>query len=81
MSNKRIINLSEMQAKKNGDVTPLRVLDEVQSLLESGDITKLMYISLNSDGNIVAGWSTTDSNELLGMIEIGKQLVLNDVFD
>lgn len=81
MSNKRIVNLSEMQAKKNGDVTPLRVLNEVQSLLEGGDITKLMYISLNSDGNVVAGWSTTDSNELLGMIEVGKQLVLNDVFD
>ena len=81
MSNKRIVTLSEMQAKKNGDVTPLRVLTEVQSLLEGGDITKLMYISLNSDGNVVAGWSTTDSNELLGMIEVGKQLVLNDVFD
>lgn len=81
MSNKRVVNLSEVQAKKNGDVTPLRVLDEVQSLLEAGDITKLMYISLNSDGDVVAGWSTTDSNELLGMIEVGKQLVLNDVFD
>lgn len=77
----RVVNLKEVKAVKNGEITPGGILDIVRTNVDAGNVKSLFYVTIGNDGAITAGWSTTEKAELVGMAEIGKALVVQDVFE
>lgn len=77
----RVVNLKEVKAVKNGEITPGGILDIVRTNVDAGNVKSLFYVTIGNNGEITAGWSTTEKAELVGMAEIGKALVVQDVFE
>lgn len=77
----RVVNLREVKAVKNGEITPGGILDIVRTNVDAGNVKSLFYVTIGNDGAITAGWSTTEKAELVGMDEIGKALVVQDIFE
>ena len=78
---KHVVNLKEAKAAKNGEITPGGILDIVKANVDAGNVKSLFYVTIGNDGEITAGWSTTEKAELVGIAEIGKSLVVQDVFE
>nr|BDD44723.1 hypothetical protein 4 [bacterium] len=77
----KTIDFAEMKSRKNGELTPAYLAENLNSAAEDGKIKKLVYITVNDDGSISCGWSTMSNTETIGLIEIGKQNILVDFGD
>ncbi|SDI15636.1 hypothetical protein SAMN05192534_12355 [Alteribacillus persepolensis] len=55
----------------------LELVEELLEEVKSGNVESVVYSKTDRDGRIETGWSTEISgNEILGMMEIGKQRVI-----
>lgn len=72
------LNFKEMKARKNGEVTPIFLAENLGWATKEGRVEKLIYITVDDDGEIRCGWSNMLNTELFGLIEIAKQNIFDD---
>lgn len=66
---------------ENGEITPKTLLETIQKSVETEDIEAIVYVTKDKNGVIVTGWSVNDLTSVVGMLECGKRLVLDDMYD
>lgn len=74
-------DLNEYRALKQGKVTVKAVVDELAELANKGTIDKVVIVSRMTDGIIHTSFSDTTHIEALGLLEVGKVDVLNDMVE
>lgn len=72
------IDFTEEKARKNGEVTPTFLAENLERATKEGRIKKLVYFTVDDDGVVRCGWSKMTNTELVGLIEIGKQSILDE---
>lgn len=77
----KIIDLKEKKASKNGEITAKALLETILKIVEKGDVEAIVYVTKNKNGVIATGWSVNESTAVIGMLECGKQIVLEDMYE
>lgn len=80
MAEMKVVSLIEEKAKKDGEVTVKSLAEDLMKAIERGEVNSLVLVSTTTDGEIVAGYSNVDNTEILGMLEVGKHIVIDDMF-
>ncbi|MEK5148780.1 hypothetical protein MKX53_17505 [Psychrobacillus sp. FSL K6-4615] len=76
------VELDEFKAKKNGITTPKALVNNLLNhICTSQDIDVVIYITRNNDGEIEIGYSEGQQSEIVGLLETGKTLTINDILD
>ena len=76
------IELNEFKAKKNGITTPKALVNNLLNhICTSQDIDVVIYITRGKDGEVEIGYSEGRQSEIIGLLEIGKTLTINDILD
>lgn len=75
------INLHEKRAERNGELTPKALVESLLTAIERGEVENIIYVVKRQDGEILTGWSQENHLPLLGMLECGKQGVLEDMYE
>ena len=70
-------DMRDLQARKNGDITPKELLRILLNEVNNGEIEELAVVRIFKDGTASSGWSNRNVIELLGMAEILK-IQIND---
>lgn len=65
-------SLNEYRAKKNGEITPLSLIENVKNHIEREDIRELVCITVSNDGTLKVGFSGMNNFYLMGMMEAAK---------
>lgn len=76
-----MIDFAERKAEKNGYVTPKALIEHLLTEIEKGNIETVVYVTLDKDGEIVAGYSADNNAKIVGMTECGKQNIIEDMRD
>lgn len=77
----KVVDFNESKAKKNGEITPKSLIENLLIAIEKGEVESVVYVVKRKDDIIDAGNSTMNSTEVLGLLEVGKQLVINDMYE
>lgn len=72
-----MIDFEEAKQKQERGVTVKELLED--RLMKVDDMDSIVIISTNKDGTIETGFSLESSLESLGMLEVGKQTILNQM--
>ena len=76
------VELNEFKAKKNGITTPKALVNNLLNhICISQDIDVVIYITRNKDGEVEISYSEGNQSEIIGLLEIGKTLTINDILD
>jgi hypothetical protein len=70
-------DMRELQARKNGDITPKELLRILLNEVNDGEIQEIAVVRLFKDGSASSGWTSANALELLGLCEILK-IQIND---
>lgn len=73
-----VIDFKLIKDKRDGKITPEMVLQN--SLDHVDDIDKIVLVIRTKDKEIIYGASEMNQVETLGMLEVGKARVLNDMW-
>ena len=74
-------HIDEYRAKKEGKVTPEMLLKILQHEVETGNIDSIAYVAKRKDGMITSGWTDMLHTEAIGLYEIAKLQVVDDLYD
>lgn len=77
----KVIDFNESKAEKNGVVTPRALIENLLSAIEKGEVESVAYVIKCKDDILKAGNSTMNSTEVIGLFEVGKQLVIDDMYE
>ncbi|WP_152658288.1 hypothetical protein [Oceanobacillus sp. CFH 90083] len=75
------IKFTEKKAEKEGKVTPHYIAHELLDAIEQGDVKQIVCITRNSNDEIIISYSDMLQTASVGLLECGKQLIMNDMFD
>ena len=76
------VELDEFKAKKNGITTPKALVNNLLNhICTSQEVDVVTYITRNKDGEVEIGYSEGRQSEIIGLLEIGKTLTINDILD
>lgn len=74
-------DVNEYRAKKEGRVTPKQILSILEKKINDGEIESLCYVAKTKEGMVHAGWSDMLHTEVVGLLEVGKVEVIQDMYD
>lgn len=74
-----LIDFKEEKSKKGGVVTSESLIKNLLKEVEEGKIQRVVYIALDKNGYYITGHSETNNSTLVGDIEIGKQLIMDEM--
>ena len=77
--NDKMDEIKEFKAKQKGDITPRSLLVVLLNELCSDDIEELVVIRKYKNGDISTGWTTENAVESLGMAEVLKLHVADEI--
>ncbi len=77
--NGKMDEIKEFKAKQKGDITPRSLLVVLLNELCSDDIEELVVIRKYKNGDISTGWTTENAVEALGMAEVLKLHVADEI--
>lgn len=66
------LNFDKYRNEKEGKLTPEMLLEDLGNSVQKHNVTELIYIARDSDGEIFMGYSDMADIELVGLIEYGK---------
>jgi len=76
----KVINFDEKLAEKRNDVKPEVLISHLLEEIKKGEIDSVVYVTKSKDGTINLGFSTMLQTQILGYLEIGKQIVLDEMY-
>lgn len=70
----------EHKAKKEGRTTNKSLVENLLEAINNDKVDFLVYVAKDKSGEIRAGWSESTHLQLLGLLETGKVIVINDMY-
>jgi len=77
----KVTDFIEERAKRKGEITPTHLTENLAWASKEGRIKKIVYFTIDDDKVISGGWSNMTNTELMGLIEIGKRQILEEIKD
>lgn len=77
----KVIDFKESKAKKNGEVTVKSLIEHLLIAIENGTVESVTYVAKNKDGELKVGCNNMSMTEAIGMLECGKQLIIDDMYE
>jgi hypothetical protein len=75
----KIKDFSEYKAKKSGEINPKELIKHLSTAIENGEVQDVVYVAKQPDGYFKVGWSTQVTTEVLGCLEVGKHIIIDDM--
>ena len=76
-----IVNFNERKAMKNGEITVKMVIDNLEEVHEKEGIKTIATVARLDNDEIYISYSNTVTTEVVGLLECGKQQVINDMYE
>lgn len=73
------VELSEHKSKKEGKVTPKRLVENLLAAIERGEVKEVAIVSVGEDELVRAGWSQMPTLKAIGLLEVGKDIMMKDM--
>lgn len=73
--------LNEFRAKKNGQVTPKELVDDLLKALSTREIESIVLVAQTKDGEIKTGWSHMDQLKAIGMLHCAQNEIMSDMYE
>lgn len=77
----KVTDLNEFKAEKSGEVTVKGIIDDLTKGCEQGNIKSIVCVVLSSNDEILLSCNDMEGTEAIGLLECGKQNLLNDMYD
>lgn len=77
----KIVNFDEEKAKKNGELTPKALIEDLLEQINSGNVEQVVYVVKYKDGEVDNGYSHLEQTTVIGLLECGKQLVFDHMYE
>lgn len=77
----KIVDFKESRAKKNGEITPKSLAEDLTLAIEKGEVNNLVYVVLDKENQILVGCNNMPQTVTIGLLECGKQIVINDMYE
>ena len=75
-------NLAEYREKKEGTTSPKTLIKNLNlHLQEFDDVEQIVYVAKQKGGTIVCGHSSDYPTKHIGLLEIGKRLMVDDMLE
>lgn len=75
----KIVSLVDARAERDGTITPQSVIENI--LANISDVKDIVITLRKHDGEVVHAVSTMNHASAVGLFEIGKTLVINDMWE
>jgi hypothetical protein len=75
----KLIELSELKASKEGILTPKALISNVLDHID--EIEEIVVIIRKKDEEIIHGCSEMNQSKAVGLCELGKMLIINDMWE
>lgn len=76
----KTVDFNELRAKKNGEITVKRLIENLLNAVEQGEIESVVYVTTNKNGEFLVGNNDMWPTDTIGMLEVGKQLIIDDMY-
>lgn len=73
------VQIAEVRAERKGIITPFSLIENLMDNIDT--VQDVVFVIRRHDGEMVHGVSTMNHIESLGLFEVGKALVLNDMWE
>lgn len=77
----KVVDFNESKAKKNGEITVKSLIEHLFAAIESGKVESVVYVARDKDGELDVGCNTMPQTEAIGMLECGKQMIIQDMYE
>lgn len=77
----KLVHLSEKQAEKEGTDTPYSVVKEQFKAIENENVKHIICVTQNSDDTVTIRYSASENTRIIGLLDCGKYLVIEDMYD
>lgn len=75
----RPVDFNERKAIKNGEITIKSLTSSLSDAVERNDVKTVVYVTVDYSGNISLGYSDAEQTNIIGLLECGKQIVMDDM--
>lgn len=75
----KTFNFKELKARKNGEVTPQSLSENLLEEVSKGQIQRVIYVVMDNNGYIHVGYNSGSNLEALGMIENARQDLIDEM--
>ena len=73
-------SMQEYREKKEGKTSPKTLIKNLNlHLQELDDVEQIVYVSKQKDGTVVCGHSSDYPTKHIGLLEIGKRILVDDM--
>ncbi|MGE6488505.1 hypothetical protein [Paenisporosarcina sp. NPDC076898] len=77
----KIKDLTEFKAQKNGEITPSKLLESIQALIDSGEVESIICMIQTKNGDFHSGWNSDSKVVQIGLAEVLKTHLLDSMRD
>ena len=77
----KTVDINEKRAEKKGEITQRVLISHLLTAIENGEIEHVVYVAKNKDGIIDYGCDNMPQTEIVGLLECGKLLAINDMYE
>lgn len=81
MSSRKIIDFAEERDRANGKVTAKALVENLLSAVNEGKVESVVYIVKDKDEVLNIGNNSMQYTEVIGLLEVGKQIVINAMYE
>jgi hypothetical protein len=75
----KLVDFKELKASKDGILTPKALISNVMDHIE--DVEEIVLIIRKKDEEIIHGCSEMNQSKAVGLCELGKMLIINDMWE
>jgi hypothetical protein len=74
-------NFSEWKAEKEGKLTPKVLIENLLQAIDEGIVQEVAFVTRCQDGEIKTGWSEMNLITGIGLLELGKQAIMAEMYE
>lgn len=71
--------LSERRAKREGRITVKELIHNLYDASKLTEIESIVFVCREKSGEIRTGWNDVLHSEIIGLLELGKQMVIDNM--
>lgn len=74
-------DLKTYMARGNGETVLEDVVENLYLAVQQGMVKDIVFVAVNSDGEVVHGLNTMDAFRAIGLLDTGKLLIQNAIYE
>lgn len=80
MSN-NVEDLKAYMARKEGKVLLEDVVENLYQAVQQGIVKDIVFVAVQTDGEVVHGLNTMDAFRAIGLLDTGKLMIQNSIYE